>query len=139
LLNEKIKHVMYGAGLQLSTKFASSAIWNNAQKQTTPYNPAPAWYQPVYGYPLDDVVLDLGLPAVLGIVGIATKKQMIKDMAIGAALSGLGTFLQVFMNRTSMYPWLPFRAQASTNCCSASASARGHTSSAQTRNGMLFV
>jgi hypothetical protein len=112
--NDRIKHIMYGAGLQIGTKTVSNVAWDYAQKQGMG-NPAPWWYIPdgLGGLPFDDVVLDLGLPAALGIAGIAMKKQKLKDMALGAGLTGIATILHVFLSNTAKYPWLPFQASAS--------------------------
>jgi len=113
--NERVKHIMYGAGLQIGTKTASNVAWDYAQKQGMG-NPAPWWYQPggLGGLPFDDVVLDLGLPAALGIAGIAMKKKNLKDAAIGAGIAGIATILHVFLSNTAKYPWLPFETAGKT-------------------------
>lgn len=104
-----LKHVLMGAGLQLTLKsidalgyYALSSVYTQAQIHTIP------WYIGVLDPwlpPLDDWVLDLGLPAGLYATGKLTEKRNparagdLKDMGVGAALTGVGTFMHELINR----------------------------------------
>jgi hypothetical protein len=100
--------------------------------KNTGANPAPWWYWPegVMGIPSDDFILDLVFPAVLGLAGYVMNKKTVKDYAVGAAISGIATFLHSFINYHSYAPWLPFSA--------ARASANSNGNKAQYPGGLLI-
>jgi hypothetical protein len=113
MADHKLKHILYGAGAQVGSKTGSHIIFNAMAKQTNPEAPRqqyPFWYGigPLNIH-YDDWILDVGLPAFLGIAGIATKNQKLKDAAIGASLTGLPLFLGKVLEQTAaVAPWLPF-------------------------------
>lgn len=117
MANDRIKNVLEGAAIQVIPKSASHMGCNYLVKQGVNCAEKVPWlYSSVGGLPLDDLLLDLLLPGVIAVAGIATKKQEVKDMAVGAGLTGLGTFLNVLLARTNVIaPWLPFSAENQQN------------------------
>lgn len=115
MVDTRLKHILYGAGAQVGSKSTSHIVFNAMAKASDPETPRrqyPFWYGvgPLNIH-YDDWILDVGLPAVLGIAGIASKSQKLKDAAIGASLTGLPLFLGQLLEQTSaVAPWLPFRA-----------------------------
>jgi len=113
-MDKTLKYAVMGAGVQLGAKSASSLGyyylksqgWTDAQINGTFWY----WYASVPGVgsmapSLDDWVLDLGLPAGLFLSGKLMERRkpktgdMLKGMALGAALTGIGTFLHDLLNR----------------------------------------
>ena len=123
-MDKTLKYALMGAGVQLGAKSASalgyyylkSQGWTDAQINGT------VWYAPVVGTmapSLDDWVLDLGLPAGLFLGGKLMERRkpktgaMLKGMALGAALTGIGTFLHDLINRVGPTAFSPMRISAS--------------------------
>jgi len=113
MAEHRLKHILYGAGAQVGSKTTSHIIFNAVAKTGEDLRQQyPFWYGvgPLNVH-YDDWILDVGLPALLGVAGIATKNQKLKDAAIGASLTGLPLFLGRLLEQTSVFaPWLPFSA-----------------------------
>jgi hypothetical protein len=95
---EEVKDVVFGALAQIVPKTVSSLICNYycAHLAVPPCdcnNLVPFWYGHTFGIPNDDLILDIGLPAALGIFGLARDSRRFKYMALGAGLAGIATFL----------------------------------------------
>ena len=101
-LDPKVKNVLKGAAVQVAAKSASHLGFLIARNQgvtdaTLRANP---WYSfPVKGLniPTDDFVTCLGIPAGLFVASKVIKKEnrkeMLKQMAVGAGISGLAVLL----------------------------------------------
>jgi hypothetical protein len=112
MANDRIKHVLEGAAIQVVPKTLSNFGCNELAKNGISCNATvPVWYDTTFNIPNDDLILDLGLPVALGGIGMATKKQAWKDMALGAAIAGVGTLLNVLFTRG----FLTLNASARTN------------------------
>jgi hypothetical protein len=111
MANDRIKHVLEGAGIQVVPKALSNFGCNELSKAGKSCSATvPVWYDTTLNIPNDDLILDVGLPVVLGGASLATKnhekKQMLKDMALGAAITGVATLLNVLFARGFLTPTL---------------------------------
>lgn len=110
-MDEKLKNIITGGGIQLGAKTATNMTFNVLAKQQgddgSQLRKAYPWlygFGPI-GIPYDDWIVNVGLPAILAVVGIAAKKEKVKNMAIGAGLTGAGTMLnQILMRLGKAYP-----------------------------------
>ncbi|GAI54195.1 unnamed protein product, partial [marine sediment metagenome] len=106
-----IKDILLGAAAQLIPKTISHFAFNYMElvqgvpSEELRKNP---WYMEVLGPampPVDDLVLDLGLPAILYGASMATvrRKEMLKHMALGAGLTGVATFIHDVLCRSGVW------------------------------------
>jgi hypothetical protein len=82
----RIKHFMIGAGVQIGAKALTDIGSSNLSgwQDFTEYNIS-----------FVDWILDILFPVALGGIGFVTKKQSLKDMALGAGVAGIAEFLNV--------------------------------------------
>jgi len=104
-MDPTLKNILTGAAVQLGAKSASAlGFYLNGSKTV------PGWYDSVPGVgaiapSIDDWVLDLGLPAGLFLGGKLMARRnpktavKLKEMAIGAGLTGIATFMHDLLNR----------------------------------------
>jgi hypothetical protein len=110
MVETKTKNMLYGAAVQLVPKSISQATFNYynlVQKVPSEELRKNPWYAEPFGPalpPIDDWVCDVGIPAALLLAGAFTKKQTLKDMGLGAALTGAATFVHDVLSR--MANWI---------------------------------
>jgi len=104
-MDPTLKNILTGAAVQLGVKSVDALVFYLNGKQTVP-----GWYDSVPGVgaiapSIDDWVLDLGLPAGLFLGGKLMARRnpkravQLKEMAIGAGLTGIATFTHDLLNR----------------------------------------
>ena len=119
-MDKALKYTLMGAGVQLTAKTASSLgyYYLKSQGWTDAQINATGWYNSIPGVgamapSVDDWVLDLGLPAGLYLGGkllekrSSAKANMLKDMALGAGLTGIATFMHDLINRVGPTAFAP--------------------------------
>ncbi|GAI80758.1 unnamed protein product [marine sediment metagenome] len=105
-----LKDILLGAAVQLIPKSISHFAFNYMERvQGVPSEELRAnpWYMEILGPafpPVDDIILDLGLPAILYGASMATirRKEMLKHMALGAGLTGVATFIHDVIGRSAV-------------------------------------
>lgn len=100
----ELKDVLVGAAVQIAAKSASQLGAILLSTQGVPIRDNP-WYSEPFGPgipPVDDFVLNLGLPAGLALYAKVKKgksKEKAKGLALGAGVAGIATFLHELITR----------------------------------------
>ena len=103
------RNVLKGAILQVAVKSVDHVafnVWYTASGNTdAPRVILPYWYGVgQLNVTYDDYWLDLALPAGLALIGKMKKSGKIKDMALGASLTGVATFLTHLLSSPQLLP-----------------------------------
>jgi len=108
-------NVIKGGAIQIGVKSADHIAFNYLVKSGTYTDKqlrSNIWFTEINPAipPVDNIILNLGLPAALLVIGKATKNKGTVAMGTGAALTGVAAFLSDLLGRSQARPGVPFGA-----------------------------